>query len=105
MARKKTERIFTPIDSMSQFARKLAEFGEKTAFRWLDKEKKIQSMSYAALSEQILTEAAGLEAVGLAGKRVAVIGETSVAWVTTYISVIAAGGYLVIWYEHQKLQF
>ena len=92
MARKKTERIFTPIDSMSQFARKLAEFGEKTAFRWLDKEKKIQSMSYAALSEQILTEAAGLEAVGLAGKRVAVIGETSVAWVTTYISVIAAGG-------------
>ena len=92
MARKKTERIYTPIDSMSHFARKLADFGEKTAFRWLDKEKKIQSMSYAALSEQMLTEAAGLEATGLAGKRIAVIGETSVAWVTTYVSVIAAGG-------------
>ena len=92
MALKKTPRIYTPIESMAQFAQKIALFGDKIAFRWLNKQHEILTMTYAELSDRIHREAAGLAAAGLAGKRVAVIGETSVEWVTTYISVVAAGG-------------
>ena len=92
MTRKKTERIYTPVESLSHFARKIAAFGDKTAFRWLNKQHEILSMTYAELSDRIHTEAAGLAAAGLAGKRIAVIGETSPEWVMTYVSAIAAGG-------------
>ncbi len=92
MAPKKTPRIYTPIDSMAQFAQKLASFDDRIAFRWLNKQHEILTMTYAELSERIRREAAGLFAAGLAGKRIAIIGETSVEWVTTYISVVASGG-------------
>ena len=92
MTRKKTERIYTPVESLSHFARKITAFGDKTAFRWLNKQHEILSMTYAELSDRIHTEAAGLAAAGLAGKRIAVIGETSPEWVMTYVSAIAAGG-------------
>ena len=92
MARKKTERIYTPVESMSHFARKIALFNDKIAFRWLNKQHEILSMTYRELSERIRRQAAGFSAAGLAGKRIAVIGETSVEWVTTYVAAIAAGG-------------
>lgn len=91
-ARKKTERVYTPVESLSHFAKKIANFGDKTAFRWLNKQHEIVSMSYRELSDRIHRQAAGFAAVGLAGKRIAVIGETSPEWVATYVSAIAAGG-------------
>ena len=92
MAPKKTPRIYTPIESMAHFAQKLALFEDRIAFRWLNKQHEILTMTYAELAERVRREAAGLAAAGLAGKRVAVIGETSVEWVTTYVSVVASGG-------------
>ena len=92
MARKKTERIYTPVESLSHFARKIAAFEDKIAFRWLNKQHEILSMTYRELSSRIHRQAAGFYAAGLAGKRIAVIGETTVEWVTTYVSAIAAGG-------------
>ncbi len=92
MVRKKTERIFTPVESLSHFAQKIAQFEDKTAFRWLNKQHEILSMTYRELSARIHRLAAGLTAVGLAGKRIAVIGETSPEWVMTYVAAIAAGG-------------
>ena len=92
ISRKKTERRFTPIESISQFANKLASFGDATAYRYFDRDRNLLSMSYAELSNRFLTQAAGLAAAGLAGKRIAVIGETSVEWVASYVSIIAAGG-------------
>ncbi|MBQ5833980.1 MAG: AMP-binding protein [Clostridia bacterium] len=92
ISRKKTERRFTPIESISQFANKLASFGDATAYRYFDRDRNLLSMSYAELSNRFLTQAAGLAAAGLAGKRIAVIGETSVEWVASYVSTIAAGG-------------
>lgn len=91
-ARKKTERIYTPVESLSHFAQKIAAFEDKIAFRWLNRQHEIQSMTYRELSERIHRQAAGFSAVGLAGKRIAVIGETSVEWVCTYVAAVAAGG-------------
>lgn len=92
MGRKKTERIYTPVESMRHFATKIADFGERTAFRYFDKERNLCTLSYRDLSAKMLRQAAGFAAMGLAGKRIAVIGETSVEWVCTYVSAIAAGG-------------
>ncbi len=92
MAPKKTPRIYTPIQSMAEFADRIALFGDHIAFRWLNKQHEILSMTYADFSARVRCEAAGLAAAGLAGKRVAIVGETSVEWVSTYISVVASGG-------------
>ena len=93
--RKKTVRNFEKIESISQFAQKLEGFGERTAYRYFDRQRNLQTMTYAQLSQQIKKQAAGYAAAGLAGKRIAVIGETSVEWVCSYVSAIAAGGVAV----------
>ncbi len=92
MGRKKTERNFTPVESLSHFARKLAAFGDKTAFRYFDSDRNLLSITYKNLSVRFFRQAAGFSAAGLAGKRIAIIGETSVEWVSSYVAAIAAGG-------------
>ncbi|MBR2927525.1 MAG: AMP-binding protein [Clostridia bacterium] len=96
MSRKQqTERIFTPIESMSHFATKIGKFGDKTAYRYFDKDRNLLSLTYRNLSAKILQQAAGYHAAGLAGKRIAVIGETSVEWVCSYVAAIASGGVVI----------
>ena len=92
MGRKKTERIYTPVESMSHFANKLSAFGDKTALRYFDKEHNLHTMTYRSLSARFLRQAAGYAAAGLAGKRIAIIGETSPEWIISYVAAIAAGG-------------
>ena len=67
MGRKKTERIYTPVKSMSHFAQKLSAFGDKTALRYFDKEHNLHTMTYRSLSARFLRQAAGYAAAGLAG--------------------------------------
>lgn len=92
MARKTTERIFTPAENMAHLARKIAKNGERTAYRYFDRQRNLLSLTYRNFSALILKEAAGLKAAGLAGKRIAVIGETSVEWVASYMAAVASGG-------------
>lgn len=92
MGRKKTERIYTPVESMSHFAKKISSFGDKTALRYFDKERNLHTMTYRSLSAHILRTAGGLTRAGLAGKRIAIIGETSPEWIMSYVAAIAAGG-------------
>ena len=63
MARKKTERVYQPITSMSHFAEKLAGFGDSTAFRYYDHDRKLTSITYEALSNRIKQQAAGYAVV------------------------------------------
>ena len=91
---KKTERIFTPITSFRHLIEQCASFGEKTAFRY-PVGKEYVSVSYADFAEVTRKLAAGLQAAGLAGKRIAVIGETSYQWVATYLAVTAGGGVII----------
>jgi len=91
---KKTERIFTPLTSFKGLIETLAARGDKTAFRF-PAGKTFGALSYAAFSHMTHALAAGFAAMGLAGKRVAVIGETSPEWVATYIAVTAAGGVII----------
>ena len=90
--RKKTERNYTPVESMQHFVTKLASFGDRTAYRYFDRQHNLHSITYRNLSAKFSKTAAGYTKAGLAGKRIAIIGETSVEWVSAYIGTIAAGG-------------
>ena len=91
---KKTERIFTPISSFKNLVEQCAEKGNKPAFTYPEGKKYI-SVSYGEFSKIVLQTAAGLSAAGLAGKRVAVIGETSYQWVSSYLAVVCSGGVII----------
>jgi len=80
---------------MKHFVQKLAKFGDRTAYRYFDRQHNLLSLTYRNLSAKFLQQAAGYKAAGLAGKRIAVIGETSVEWVSSYVAAIAAGGIAV----------
>ena len=90
--RKKTERNYTKIESMQHFVEKLAKFGDRTAYRYFDRHRNLLSITYRNFSAKCLRQAAGYDAAGLAGKRIAIIGETSIDWVSSYVAAIAAGG-------------
>ena len=91
LVRKKTPRIYTPVKDVRDLTRVLKSHGAKIAFRYF-RGKQLLSMSYSEFSDLIVSISAGLDAMGLAGKRVAIIGESSPQWVATYLGTIAAGG-------------
>lgn len=89
--KKKTERQFKVVNSMSMLCDVLREHGSKNAFMWFDRSRNLHNMSYRELSDSILFESAGLASLGFSDKRIAIVGETSPEWVASYISVVASG--------------
>ena len=89
--RKKSERRFTPVSSMKHFCEKLAEHGDNNAMMWYDSSRNLHKVSYNELSSLIKKQAAGFNALGFKEKRIAIIGETSLEWVVSYVSAIASG--------------
>ena len=66
--------------------------GDKIAFSYFDKKRKLHDITYGQFLKKIKRIAAGLTAQGYAGKRIAIIGETSVEWVSSYLAILATGG-------------
>ncbi len=55
----------------------------------------IVDMTYSEFYTMINKVAAGLNSLGLSGKRIAVIGETSPHWLATYVGSLAAGSVII----------
>ena len=91
LVRKKTPRIYTPAKDVRDLTHIFRSHGAKIAFRYY-RGKQLLSMSYREFSDLITELAAGFDAMGLAGKRVAIIGESCPEWIATYLATIAAGG-------------
>ena len=91
LVRKKTPRIYTPAKDVRDLTHIFKAHGAKVAFRYY-RGKQLLSMSYREFSDLIVDLAAGFDAMGLAGKRVAIIGESCPQWIATYLAIIAAGG-------------
>ena len=91
---KKTERIFTPVNNVGDFLEVLKGHGDKRLYRWLDGNE-YKSNTYTEFHDLIISIAKGYKAAGLAGKRIAVIGETSVEWVASYIATLAVGSVVI----------
>lgn len=93
MARK-TERIFTKVSNIKEYMEVLKSHGDKVLYRY-PIGNRYESMTYAEFHEQVINTAAGLAALGLAGKRIAVIGPTSPEWVSSYLAVLVTGGVII----------
>ncbi|MBR7146917.1 MAG: AMP-binding protein, partial [Oscillospiraceae bacterium] len=92
---KKSKRIYTPIESFKHLIEICAARGDKPAFTYPIGNKQYETLSYADFAAEVTAAAAGLDALGLAGKRIAVIGETSHQWVAAYFATVAAGGVII----------
>ena len=88
---KKTERVFTEVHHVVDLMHVFEAHGEKTVFSYR-KAGKDYHISYAELHSSVLSAAKGLVAYNLAGKRVAIIGETRPEWYVTYFAVLLTGG-------------
>ena len=88
---KKTPRIYTKLAGLGDLIPVLEARGDRTLFKY-PVGKEFVELSSADFAQMTRRVAAGLSAVGLGGKRVALIGETSPEWVASYIAVIAGGG-------------
>ncbi len=94
MNKKKTERVFNKVYGIKGYLENIAKHGDKILYRY-PKGKEYISLTYSEFVNNVYTLAKGLERLGLAGKRIAVIGETSPEWVCTYLAVMAGGGVIV----------
>ena len=88
---KKTPRVYTKLEGLADLLPALAARGDRTLFKY-PKGKEFVTLSNADFVTMVNRVAAGLFAADLAGKRVALIGETSPEWVASYIAIIASGG-------------
>lgn len=91
---KKTERIFTKVYSIKDYLEVLKSHGDKTLYRWL-KNREYCSITYREFYDKVISIAKGYAACGLEGKCIAVVGETSVEWVASYLATLAMGGTIV----------
>ena len=92
--RKKTARIFNEVHNIGEFLANIKTHGNKTLYRYVSGREYL-SITYSDFCDMVKREAAGLSEIGLAGKRIAVIGETSPEWVCTYLAVLAIGGVVI----------
>ena len=94
MSKKKTERIFTPVNNVKEFLDVVKSHGDKTLYRWLEGNEYV-SNTYSEFYAKIIAIAKGYQKIGLTGKRIAIIGETSVEWVASYLATLAVGGVVI----------
>ncbi|MBQ9085624.1 MAG: AMP-binding protein [Clostridia bacterium] len=88
----KTPRRYERVSHVLDLCRIIDKHGDKIAFSYFDKQRNLIQMTYAEFGVMIRNTAAGLTASGYAGKRIALIGETSVAWLASYLAILATGG-------------
>ena len=89
----KTERRYTHAGTVKQLVRNFKDHGDSIAYRYYADVtgRKIVDLTYSDFADGVVACAAAFRQLGITGGRVAVIGETSVAWVTTYLGAVAGG--------------
>ena len=88
----KTERKYERVGDVVDFLNVISKHNDRIAFSYFDSQRKICDVTYAQVVKRTHRAAAGINALGLAGARIAIIGETSVEWITTYLGILASGG-------------
>ena len=91
---KLTERIFSEVHGIREFLDVISTHGERTAYMWCE-HKEDKTITYNELCDWVKNTAAGITSMGLAGKTIGIIGDTSPYWITTYLAVLASGGIAV----------
>ena len=88
----KTERRYERVQHVMDLIQVIQKHGNRVAFSYFGPKRKVLDMTYAEFGHLIKKVAAGLTEQGYAKKRIALIGETSVEWLATYLAILATGG-------------
>ena len=91
----RTERKYERVVDSYDLCRVIAKHGDRVAFSYFDKDRKLCHLSYERFYNRIERVAAGLTGLGYAGKRIALVGETSVAWLASYLAILTTGGVVI----------
>ncbi len=70
------------------------QFGDKELYSYLENGE-MKTLCYADFKDNVVAFGEALYKTGLAGKRIAIIGETHPVYTAAYISVVSAGGTIV----------
>ncbi len=87
----KTKREYERVADILEFLSVISKHGDRIAYTYFDKSRKLHDVTYAELTALIKKVAAGFDAIGLEESRIAIIGETSVPWIATYLASLADG--------------
>ncbi len=68
--------------------------GDKTCYKYFE-QGKLKEMNYQEVYAMVHQVAAAFQKLGLVGKRVAVIGDTSPQWICTYMGALASGTIII----------
>lgn len=90
-----SERRFTKAHNAVDFLTVLEGHRDRIAYEYFVGPNETATLTYTEYTAMVRRFAAGLTALGLGGKTVAVIGETLPRWTATYLAVLATGGVIV----------
>ena len=86
------KRLYERVLDVKDFCRVIEKHGDRVLFTYFDKKRQLHDVTYGEFTAKVKSLAAALTDRGYAGKRIAIIGETSVEWVASYLAVLASGG-------------
>ena len=92
--RKKLTRPDPIVKNVNDLLDYIASYGDKVVYRYFENNK-LREMTYIEFHRLSCQVSAAFTEMGFAGKRVAVIGDTSPQWLATYLGALAAGTIIV----------
>ena len=90
--KKKERRYYERVSDVRDLCRVFQKHGSKVAFSYFGEGRRLQDITYREFYRMILRISAGFTTMGLSKKRIAILGETSVEWVASYLAILATGG-------------
>ena len=91
----KTQRLYERVGDVVDFYNVISKHGDRVLFSYFDKKRNIIDVSYAEFCAKVKRTAAGISALGFSNARIAVIGETSVEWMASYLGILASGNVVI----------
>ncbi len=93
--KKKTKKEYERVSDVRDLCGVLQKHGSRIAFSYFGEGRQLQDITYREFYRMILRISAGLTTMGFSKKRIAIVGETSVEWVASYLSILAVGGTVI----------
>ena len=85
-------RLYERVMDVKDFCRVLTKHSDKVVFTYFDKKRQLHDVTYGEFLHKAKSLAAAFTKRGLEGKRIAIIGETSVNWMASYVAILSVGG-------------
>ena len=92
--RKKLTREVPYVSDINELIARIKSHGNKVCYKYFE-QGVLKEMTYAEVYDTVHYVAGAFDKLGLVGKRVAVIGDTSPQWLCTYMGALASGTIII----------